>query len=112
MRKITQTIKDAWESGEEKRVGNTATDGTNVYLHNNLIVRRNEDGSVHATLAGWNTPTTRERIKGITGADIFCRKFEAYVGDEAIGNNEWFEVSRPKVSREKVSALLDSLIRL
>ena len=59
MRKVTQQIKDAFEQGKAKKVGNTETDGKTVWLHGNAIVKRDPDGLVRWSLAGWNTTTTR-----------------------------------------------------
>ena len=59
MRKVTQQIKQAFERGEAKTIGNTTTDGNTVWLHGNAIVKRDADGLVRWSLAGWNTPTTR-----------------------------------------------------
>ena len=68
MRKVTQQIKNAFDQGTSKKVGNTETDGKTVWLHGNAIVKRDPDGLVRWSLAGWNTPTTRERGPG-GGAD-------------------------------------------
>ena len=38
MRKVTEQIKQAFERGEAKTVGNTRTDGNTVWLHGNAIV--------------------------------------------------------------------------
>ena len=62
--KVTQQIKEAFERREAKAVGNTMTDGNAVWLHGKDS-QRTEDG-LCLELAGWNTPTTRERVNGIT----------------------------------------------
>ena len=59
MRKVTEQIKEAFERRQSKKVGNTRTDGMTVWLHGNPIVKRDADGLVRWSLAGWNTPTTR-----------------------------------------------------
>ena len=90
MRKVTQEIKTAFENGESKKVGNTETNGTSVFLHGNEIVRREPSGLVLATLAGWNTPTTRERVNGITGMNFHQVGFVACLDGEPICENDWF----------------------
>ncbi len=65
MRKVTETIAESFYKGFKKTVSNTHTDGVNVWLHGNKIAWRNQDNSLSVTLAGWGTPTTRERINGI-----------------------------------------------
>ena len=46
MRKVTEQIKEAFERRQSKKVGNTRTDGTIVWLHGNPIVKRDADGLV------------------------------------------------------------------
>ena len=65
MRKVTETIAESFYKGFNKTVSNTHTDGVNVWLHGNKIAWRNQDNTLSVTLAGWGTPTTRERINGI-----------------------------------------------
>ena len=95
MRKVTEQIKKAFEQGKSKKVGNTETDGTSVFLHGNEIVRR-QHGLVFATLAGWNTPTTRERVNGIANADVCQFKFEPVLNGQVIDSSDWF-ASPPKL---------------
>jgi hypothetical protein len=75
MRKITQQIKQAFERRESKTIGNTTTDGNTVWLHGNDSATH-PDGLVLGSLAGWNTPTTRERVNGITGLGFHQKNFE------------------------------------
>ena len=90
MRKVTQQIKQAFERGEAKTVGNTTTDGNTVWLHGNAIVKRDADGLVRWSLAGWNTPTTRERVNGIANAGVCQYKFEPVLNGEEIDSSDWF----------------------
>ena len=96
MRKVTQQIKQAFERGEAKTVGNTTTDGNTVWLHGNAIVKRDADGLVKWSLAGWNTPTTRERVNGIANADVCQFKFEPILNGQVIDSSDWF-ISPPKL---------------
>ncbi|MBQ45637.1 MAG: hypothetical protein CMK37_08280 [Porticoccaceae bacterium] len=90
MRKVTQQIKEAFEQRKAKTIGNTRTDGESVWLHGNEIVRRDVSGLVFATLAGWNTPTTRERVNGITGLGFHQVNFEACLNGQPIDSSAWF----------------------
>lgn len=90
MRKVTEQIKQAFERGESKKVGNTETDGTSVFLHGNEIIRRDVSGLIFATLAGWNTPTTRERVNGITEMGFHQVNHEACLNGEPIDSSDWF----------------------
>jgi len=92
MRKVTQQIKKAFEQGKSLKVGNTETDGKTVWLHGNAIVKRDPDGLVRASLAGWNTPTTRERVNGITGLGFHQQNFNAMLNGEIIDPSDWFAV--------------------
>lgn len=92
MRKITQQIGAAFEAGQSKKVGNTTTDGQSIWLHGHEIVRT-VDVSVQFTLAGWNTPTTRERLQA-ANIKVYTRKGQAYLStpDEEvkIDNDQWY----------------------
>lgn len=71
MRKITESTARAFIARQNKTQGNTTVmhndrDGiTAMYLHGNLIAVWRYNGSFKTTLAGWNTPTTRERLNGL-----------------------------------------------
>jgi hypothetical protein len=42
-----------------------------------------------ATLAGWNTPTTRERVNGITGLGIYQKNFTPMLNGQEIDEYDW-----------------------
>ncbi len=90
MRKVTEQIKKAFEEGRSLKIDNTKTDGKTVWLHGNAIVKRDPDGLVRWSLAGWNTPTTRERVNGIANAGVFQFKFEPVLNGEIIDSSDWF----------------------
>ena len=92
MRKVTQQIKQAFERRQPLSVGNTMTDGNTVWLHGNAIVKRDPDGLVRWSLAGWNTPTTRERVNGIANAGVHQVKFEPVLNGHIIDPSDWFAV--------------------
>lgn len=90
MRKVTAQIKQAFEQGKSLKVGNTRTDGKTVWLHDNAIVKRDPDGLVRWSLAGWNSPTTRERVNGIANAGVRQVKFEPILNGQVIDSFDWF----------------------
>ena len=90
MRKVTQQIKQAFEQGTSLKVDNTKTDGKTVWLHGNAIVKRDPDGLVRWSLAGYNTPTTRERVNGIANACVHQVKFEPMLNGQQIDSYDWF----------------------
>jgi len=97
MRKVTETIKEAFEQGISKKVGNTETDGQTVWLHGNPIVKRDPDGLVRWSLAGWNTPTTRERVNGIANANVCQVEFEPVLNGQVIDSFDWFACGTTKL---------------
>lgn len=95
MRKVTREIRESWLEGKPKTVSNTTTDGNSVWLHGNKIIEV-DNGKVYATLAGWPTRTTMERLNGITNGTFYTRKYQTRCttaeGDREINSSEWIEV--------------------
>lgn len=96
MRKVTEQIAVAFLNGESKTVSNTSTDGKSVWLHGNLIAERG-DGELSLTLAGWGTPTTRERLNGILHTFGYNSGFHQknhiqYFDDIEIDESDWITV--------------------
>jgi len=93
MRKITQDIADAFnarKSMTRSGTGATSTDGEAIFLHGNKIVERREDG-VFVTLAGWNTTTTRERLKPF--ASVSTKQGQAFLNGK-LWDGSWAKVSQ------------------
>ena len=71
MRKITRLASEAFIANENWHLDNTRVavdeNRTVLYLHNNIIALKKHDApdGVLLTLAGWGTPTTRERLNGL-----------------------------------------------
>ena len=91
MRAVTEQIKTAFDNGQKKTVNNTWTDGQAVWLHGNKIVERRDDG-VYFCMCGWGTPTTRERINGITGAGIYQKNHTQMRDGEDISTTDWIRI--------------------
>ena len=90
MRKVTAQIKQAFEQGKSLKIDNTKTDGKTVWLHGNAIVKRDLDGLVRWSLAGWNSSTTRERVNGIANAGVRQVAFEPVLNGQQIDSYDWF----------------------
>ena len=58
-----------------------------VRLHGNLIAHRGDSGLWQFTLAGWNTPTTRSRLRAL-GIDIRQRGGVPYYKGKAMSIRE------------------------
>lgn len=81
MRKITEQMSEAFKARTKKSNGNTTTDGTSLFLHGNEIARHTPTpmGGVWITLAGWPSPTTKERLNGLLGV-LGLKGGPSYVG--------------------------------
>ena len=86
MRKITQDAIDAFNSQRPFKRNNTEVrienSESHMLLHGNTIAI--SDGPrVLITHGGWPTPTTKERLNGITGVNIHQKDFQWYLNGEA-----------------------------
>ena len=63
-----------------------------LYLHENAIAKW-VNGRIYFTLAGWNTVTTRERLRGL-GLPISCRQGKAYIRGQQIDINTWYPLDK------------------
>ena len=97
MRKVTIETAKAFLAGTKRTVGNTATDGTTLTLHGNVIARKESDGRIVATLAGWPTVTTRERLNGLCelmglGRPFHQKRRAQFFGLSEICSSDWLEL--------------------
>ena len=85
MRKITEKVSDAFLNKQSVCMSNSAVvaadDKVSLYLHSNLIARLSDD-KLEVTLAGWGTPTTRERLNGLMRTLRLNVRFNQYKGDQ------------------------------
>lgn len=93
MRQITREIVAAFMMRETKRIGNSYTDGTTLYLHDNAIAKFDKDGRLWITNAGWKSNTTKERLNGLPGVSIHQRNYTWYLNDEP-WNGDWVRINR------------------
>ena len=93
MRKITREIVAAFMMRETKRIGNSYTDGTTLYLHDNAIAKFDKDGRLWITNAGWKSNTTKERLNGLPGVSIHQRNYTWHLNDEP-WNGDWVRINR------------------
>ena len=79
MRKITQqSVKNFIDGVPFKKSNMSVTrEGTIYYLklHGNKIAAKLEDGRMWISNAGWDTPTTKERLNGLPGVNIIQRNW-------------------------------------
>ena len=93
MRKITRLASKAFKQGKPFSRDNTLVktytvndDSWNqLFLHGNCIAEQNiQSGELLITLAGWPTPTTRERLNGLLqtmgySIRLYQHKYEQYL---------------------------------
>lgn len=106
MRQITITMAEAFLRGEIKKVDNTMTDGSALYLFDNKIVEWRGD-ELWITNCGWQTNTTKDRLNGIgalAGFGIYQKKKKWYLNGEE-WDGEWVRIQtnlpRPIVDDEE-----------
>lgn len=87
MRKVTQQTCIAFMNREKRKIGNTESDGTSLFLHGNEIAKHTIDGLM-ITNAGWRSNTTKERLNGLPNVHIFQKKGEWFLNGKA-WNGEW-----------------------
>jgi hypothetical protein len=95
MRKIEQQLRAAWQLGPPLNISNSAVtqNGKEIrlVLFGNVIAERHYDKPGFSfTLAGWNTPTTRSRLKNVLGLDVYNKGKQPYWGDRVISPSEWY----------------------
>ena len=92
MKNVTKAVVAAFVAGKPRAIGSTTTDGTVLLLHGNRIAWKNPNGAIKATLAGWGTATTRERLNGLCvelglGHLFSQRQFEQYFRDKRVATD-------------------------
>ena len=94
MRKIEEQMINAVNNCKSLSVSNTLVTVSNnevkVYLHGNLIYTK-ENGVERFTLAGWNTNTTRSRLRAL-GVDVCQRKRKPVYKGSEISSYKWYNV--------------------
>jgi len=93
MRKITEESIAAFNESKTFNKQNTSVEVlpnvTILKLHGNSIAYQynNPERTLAITNCGWETPTTKERLNGISGVDIYQKKGIWYLnGTEWDGN--------------------------
>lgn len=91
MRTITELMARAFFNGETKKMSNTQVQNHEMYLFGNRIAWI-YDGKLYFTLCGWNTLTTRERLKGL-GIDIKQKNGKLFFNGQEINDHEIYEMA-------------------
>ena len=110
MRKIEKEVREAVRTSRSAKFGNTAVEVTSeavsVFLHGSEIYRKAGDVE-YFTLAGWNTSTTRGRLRAL-GLSINCRDFAPYFCGHAIAADKVYRIEGARVEsfREEIETAL------
>jgi hypothetical protein len=91
MRKITKESVRNFIDGVPFKKSNmeVSREGTVYYLklHNNKIAARLDDGRMWISNAGWRSNTTKERLNGLPGVNIYQRNWEWYLNNQPWDGN-------------------------
>lgn len=88
MRKVTSEAVHAFYNRTNYKSGNTQVrvdkddDSAVLLLHGNAIATIDAAHRVFITLAGWNSPTTRERLNGLNHVRVNTKQGQAYLNGE------------------------------
>lgn len=101
MRKITELAIQAFNAKESFSLGNTTVSIDNVIggveselrLHGNIIAKCLLNGELFISTCGWNTPTTKERLNGLSGVSVSTKKGQLYLNGKA-WDGEWVNVAK------------------
>jgi len=77
MRTITKKATDAFLNFRPFREGNTqvttSSTGASMMVLHGSVIATNEQGIIKITTAGYETATTKERLKGIPGVSLHTK---------------------------------------
>ena len=90
MKKVTRQAVQAFYNNVNFRSGNTIVSNGKMYLHGNLIAKK-ENGAVYISNAGWATNTTKERLNGLSGVHINQKNFVWYLNGKE-WNGTWTKI--------------------
>lgn len=93
MKTTEKNMIQALNAGINKKVSaNTEVYNGTVYLHGNAIIKRDPStGNVYVRLSGWNTVTTRSRLRAI-GANVCCKDFTPYIDGKVMDLYKWYAI--------------------
>lgn len=95
MRKVAKKVCGAFMRRESARCGNTRTDGVTLFLHGNAIAKW-ENGELWVTMAGWQTPVTRDRLNSLPGVRVHREHWLWFLnGERWDGGWKWVGVALP-----------------
>ena len=108
MRKIEEQATRAFINRETWSKNNTATGIElggfwGLRLHNNLIARMSDDGTVEVSNCGWESRTTQSRLNALCVAlgmrsKVFTKNWEMFIedlnGNDQLMGRDWWKIKR------------------
>lgn len=89
-RRITDQAVTAFYNGATLTRSNMFVTSKQMYLHGNMIAKI-EDGDLFITTCGWNTPTTKERLNGLSGVRVNTKAYQLYLNGSP-WDGDWIKV--------------------
>lgn len=80
-RRITQEAVRAFYAGEKLTKSNMFIKDKQMFLHGNMIAKI-EEGQLKISTCGWHTPTTKERLNGLSGVSVHTKNYQLYLNGE------------------------------
>jgi hypothetical protein len=98
MRKIEQDARRAFLNNKEFKCSNTKVrmfDGKpHLYLHDNLIAKRDENNKLLIRHCGWETPTTMSRLNSLPGVRIRSYQGSFILNELGYMKDEWYNIDK------------------
>lgn len=93
MNTTEKNMIQALNAGINKKVSaNTEVYNGTVYLHGNAIIKRDPStGHMYVCLSGWNTVTTRSRLRAV-GANVCRKDFTPYIDGKVMDLFKWYAI--------------------
>lgn len=86
-RVVHEKVIGAFLAGRSRRVSAHSTDGQNLWLHGNLIAKKQVDGTIWISDAGWQTVTTKAALNAL----LDLAREQGYMGGRIYQEKgEWF----------------------
>jgi len=106
MSRSIQPVIDAFWQGKTKKVSNTETDGSNLYLFGNCIAKKGVDGVFISDGGYKHTITTQDRLN-MLGACVTFTKRQFYIKGVK-WNGEWIKLNElPKEAEKERTSLFN-----
>ena len=98
MRQIDRDAIRAFQNDKEFKRSNTCVKMINgkphLYLHHNLIAKKDENGELLIRHAGWQTVTTMSRLNAFVEVRIRCHKGNFILNEMTYMNDDWYNIDK------------------